>query len=100
MSASKYYGGFFDMSRHEIEKILSDIFKTRFSMNYQDNPSKKDAKLLGKNGIPARELLHLYFDVKRDFGIVIPEDDIVDGRFDTFNHIIEIIDEQLSKQAV
>jgi len=55
----------------------------------------KATKLLGKSlGIPARELLHVYFDVKNTFGISIPEDAIAEGRFDTFAHIADIVEEQ------
>jgi acyl carrier protein len=56
-------------------------------------------KLLGKSGIPARELLHVYFDVKRTFEITIPEDDVANGRFDTFSHIADIITEQTANQT-
>ena len=84
------------MSREHIEKMLSDIFIKRFSIDYLENADKQQMKLLGKSGIPARELLHVYFDVKTNFGISIPEDDIADGRFDTFEHIVDIICEQLA----
>ena len=83
------------MNRHEIEKKLSDIFIKRFSKNVLSKPEMKKMKVLGKAGIPARELLHVYFDVKNIFGISIPEDDVVKGRFDTFEHIVDIICEQM-----
>jgi len=81
------------MQRSEIESKLCSIFAKRFSMNFIENT---EMKLLGKSGIPARELLHVYFDVKNTFGISIPEDDIVAGKFDTFTHIVDIIYEQLN----
>jgi len=56
-------------------------------------------KLLSKTlGIPAREMLHVYFDVKQVFRITIPEVDIAEGRFDTFSHIVDIIEEQLANE--
>ena len=84
------------MCRNEIEKKLSDIFMKRFTMNFLQRPEMKEIKLLGKSGIPARELLHVYFDVKSIFGISIPEDAVAQGRFDTFAHIADIIGEQLA----
>ena len=84
------------MYRQEVEKELADIFKKRFMMDFLRNPEKKEMKLLSKSGIPARELLHVYFDVKGIFNISIPEDDVANGRFDTFIHIVDIICEQTS----
>ena len=83
------------MCKNEIEKKLADVFMKRFSMDFLQKPEMKEMKLLGKSGIPARELLHVYFDVKNIFDISIPEDDVVNGRFDTFAHITEIIYEQM-----
>ena len=83
------------MNRREIEEKLADIFVQRFSKHILDHPEMQDAKLLGKGGIPARELLHVYVDVQNTFGISIPEDDIAAGRFDTFTHIVDIIAENV-----
>ena len=60
----------------------------------------KEKKLLGNLGIPACELLHIYFDVKRIFDIKIPESDIEGGRFDTFTHIADIISEQMQVKSI
>jgi len=87
------------MHRNEIERKLSDIFIRRFSIDFLRNPEIKRMKLLSKDGIPARELLHVYFDVKNTFDISIPEDDVAGGRFDTFAHITDIVDEQLARKA-
>ena len=84
------------MCRYEIEKKLADVFIQRFSINFLGNPEMKTMKLLSKDGIPACELLHVYFDVKKTFGISIPEDAVAAGRFDTFAHIVDVIWEQLN----
>ena len=83
------------MHRYEIEKSLADLFMKRYSIDFLRNPEMKEMKLLGSIGLPARELLHVYFDVKNNMGISIPEDDVERGRFDTFNHIVAIISEQV-----
>jgi acyl carrier protein len=83
------------MTKHEIETKLAGIFQKRFSLDFSSTPAMKDMKLLGKSGIPARELLHVYFEVKSVFGISIPEEDIAAGRFDTFAHIVNIVCEQM-----
>lgn len=87
------------MFRHEIEKKLSGICLKRFSIDFLHKPELKKMRFLSKADIPARELLHVYFDVKNTFGISIPEKDIVEGRFDTFEHIVDIIIEQLSSHT-
>ena len=79
------------MYRHEIEKKLAEIFMQRFAGDFAEKPEMQHMKLLGKSGIPARELLHVYFDVQHVFSISIPEKDVAEGRFDTFDHIVDII---------
>ena len=83
------------MYRHEVEERLSRIFIKRSSINFLREPEKRSLKLLSRSGIPARELLHVYFDVKKAFNVLIPEDDVAGGRFDTFDNIVELIYEQL-----
>lgn len=84
------------MGREHIEKALSEIFVFRFSKDFLGNRDIQQMKLLGKSlSIPARELLHVYYDVKRMFSISIPEEDIAKGRFDTFSNIVDIICKQL-----
>jgi len=80
------------MQRSEIEKRLAELFIERYSVDFSQN---SEMKLLSKSGIPARELLHIYFDVKGVFDISIPEEDILKGRFDTFEHIVDIVCEQM-----
>jgi len=69
----------------------------RFLLDFSHNQEMKEEKILGKSGIPARELLHVYFDVKETFNISIPEEDIANGNFDTFAHIADIIEKQLQR---
>ena len=82
------------MCRQIVENKLAEIFMSRYSINFLGKPGIKSRKLLNMTEIPARELLHVYFDVKDSFNIEIPENDVVNGRFDTFEHIVDIIIEQ------
>ena len=77
-----------------IEKKVNDIFVKRFSIDLLHNPEMRGIKLLGKSKISASEFLYIYYDVKKIFGISIPEDDIVNSRFDIFDNIVEIIYKQ------
>lgn len=82
------------MHRAEIEEKLATIFINRFAMDFINNPDMKEMKILSKNGIPARELLHVYYDVKKTYGITIPEEEIVNRKFDSFNNIVGVIERQ------
>lgn len=80
---------------------LKKIFIDRFEMSLDSFSSEVLGKnLLGKEfGFAARDLIYLFFDVEKEFGITIPEEDIVAGKFNTFNNILEIIHNQLQKKA-
>ncbi len=85
------------MNRQEIENTLADLFMKRFSIDFLKCPEMQSMKLLSKSGIPAREMLHVYFDIKHLFNISIPEKHITEGRFDTFTHIVDIVWEQTAR---
>jgi len=83
---------------------LKGIFKNRFEMDLD----KCDDEALGKNllgnefGMKPRDLIYLFFDIEKEFNITIPQEDIAEGRFNSFNNMIGIIRNQLmakSKEA-
>lgn len=89
------------MNMRDIEKIMVEILLRRSEIDFCEKPELQNEKLLGnKILMPARELLHVYFDVEAAFGITIPDEDIVSGRFDTFRHITEIVEKQRQLQPV
>lgn len=81
------------ISRQEVVNILERIFKLRFNIEFDGQcDGMKDKPLLGKEmRLAPRDLLYLYFDVEREFGMTIPEEDIITGRFGSYNSILEII---------
>jgi peptide maturation system acyl carrier-related protein len=80
------------MQEYNIQKTLVKILEKRSGINFSEHAELCDTKLLGTViGLPARELLHIYFDIEQQFGITISEEDIVSGKFDTFKHISEIV---------
>ena len=83
--------------KREINEKLTEILIRRSGIDFSEKTELKNEKLLGmKIGLPARELLHIYFDIERIFNIGIPEEEIVAGNFDTFEHISEIVERQLA----
>ena len=81
----------------DISSRLKGIFDSRFGICFNDMGEEVlDAELLGwKLRLKARDMLYVFFDIEREFGIVIPEEDIASGRFNTFNNIADIIGRQL-----
>lgn len=75
-----------------IEK-LKKIFKDRFSIHLnQFGDDSLDKNLLSHEmGLSARDLVYIFFDVEKEFEITIPQNYIAEGRFNTFNNILDII---------
>lgn len=89
----------YDMNLDICER-LKKIFLHRFQKDLNSCSEEiLDNHLLGKEiQLAARDLLYVYFDVEKEFGITIPEDDIAADKFNTFNNIAEIICNQLQKK--
>lgn len=85
----------------EIDTKLKDIFMKRFSINLNDSDIKDlNDNLLGKRfNLQPRDLLYLYCDVENTFSIIIPQHDIAEGRFNSYNNIVRIIYSQLMEKV-
>ena len=89
------------LSDHQtVYLALKNIFTQRFNIDMeQQEGTLLDKHLLGTDmGLVARDLLYLYFDIEKEFGITIPDEDIAGDKFTTFNNIVEIIYNQLQKK--
>lgn len=84
----------------DISNRLKGIFDSRFGICFNDMGEETlDEELLGwKLRLKARDMLYVFFDIEREFGIVLPEEDIAAGRFNTFNNIADTIGRQLLKK--
>lgn len=87
---------------HDIESKLFRIFNSRFNIDFsQLDKDYYEYNLLGEFfRLDARDLLYIYFDVKNEFNIIIPEDDISNGKFSTFNGLLEIVKSQVMTDTV
>ncbi len=75
-----------------LETGLAAIFKQRACIDFIASTHLRDEKLLGENiGMPARELILTLYDIEREMNTKIPEEAVLIGYFDSFNHILEII---------
>jgi peptide maturation system acyl carrier-related protein len=82
---------------NEIRTRLNEIFKARFNLDLESSGEGiLDSHLLGKEiHLAPRDLLYLLVDIEKEFAIIIPEQEVVSGKFNSINNIIGIIASQL-----
>lgn len=80
-------------SRNIILINLKAIFNELFHVNLDELKfDYLNEELLGnKFKCAPRDLLYLYFKIEKTFNIKIPKDDIIKGKFNNINNIINII---------
>ncbi|MBN2534943.1 MAG: peptide maturation system acyl carrier-related protein [Spirochaetales bacterium] len=86
-----------------IRERLLNLFSKRFPGNTLAHRGELfDTPLFGADiNLQARDLLYLFFDVEREFGITITENMIIDDRFLTINSITGLIYEcHLNKTGI
>lgn len=85
------------INEEEIINRLKKTFKDRFFIDlskYTNSDLSKE--LLSETyKLTPGSLIYLFFDVEKEFNISIPEEDIADGKFNSFNNIFCIIKNQL-----
>lgn len=81
---------------------LMGIFKKRLNMDFDKlGKDSFSQNLLGEEiRLSARDLLYIYFDVKNEFDINIPQEDIAQGKFSTFDGIFESILSQMKQKEM
>ena len=86
---------------NKTEERLNNLFIKRFNINMNKiGEEYKSKKLLGREiGMAPRDLLYLFFDVENEFGIVLPQNRIANGEFDTYNDICKIVHDQLENHT-
>ena len=71
---------------------LDSILSKRSGIDFSCCEDLKKENLLGqKIGMTAGELLHVFFDLEREYGIAISEDDITNGAMMTYNSIEKML---------
>jgi peptide maturation system acyl carrier-related protein len=89
-------------SMDEIMEKLLEIFKARFDRDLSERyPEIQDEHLLGsKLGMEPRHLIYLFFDIEREFGITIPEEQIISCKFSSLSNIARMIQHQLEINGI
>ena len=76
----------------EAESVVENIFADIWNIDMRSNIDLRNEKLLGSRiNMTARDLLVLLFMIEEELDIHIKNESIVNGKFDTFNHIVELI---------
>lgn len=93
----------YSIVEYDINAKLKEIFKMKLGMELSDIqehfPDCMEGNLLTHPfDLKARDLICLLYAVEEEFGIAVPGEDVLGGRFDTLNHIMEIINEQLQQR--
>lgn len=85
------------MNKEDVYEKLCRIFSDRFEINLKTVQEENFYKhLLGcEFGLAPRDLIYIYLDIEKEFGITIPDEDIAAGGLSTINRMIEIIERQL-----
>jgi peptide maturation system acyl carrier-related protein len=77
-----------------VETDFEQLFNKMFNLKkrFESDATLKDEYLMGKKiGLQPRELLCLFFAIEKKFNIKIPQEDIVNNRFDTYNKILDLV---------
>lgn len=80
-----------------IDKELQTIFHKHLGIYMCEEIKSK--KLFGNEiNCPIRELALILYDIENHFEILIDEDELLQGYFDTYNHILELLQRKLSEK--
>lgn len=83
--------------RNEAEENLENILFDMWNIDMRSDIELRKEKLLGNRiNMAARDLVVLLFTIEERMQIRLDMQSIVDGKFDTFDHIVEIICNALS----
>lgn len=74
------------------EKKINEIFMRYSGIDFIANQDDMDKKLMGiELGIAPRTLVYIYCKIEEELGVSIPVKEVVDGKFDTFSNICNVV---------
>ncbi|MDF2989339.1 MAG: hypothetical protein K0R50_4849 [Eubacterium sp.] len=87
------------INNEEIYEKLKNIFSERFEIDLDSMPKENLEKhLLSSDiGLAPRNLIYIYLDIEKNFGISIPDEDVATGSLSSVSKIIEMVKRQLYK---
>ncbi|ASR49416.1 hypothetical protein B4V02_23405 [Paenibacillus kribbensis] len=90
--------GDFIMTKLDIAATLNTLFFELFKVDKTKLISSYwDEDLMGERvGLAPRDLLYLFTEIEREFNILIPEEDVVQGHFRSLKGIEGVITKQVN----
>ena len=85
------------MERNDIETQLAEFIINELGMDLKYIDLKRDDISLfsPEIGLEARELIIIFFESQKKFGVLFTEGDILNNRFDYFQNIVDCIYKKL-----
>lgn len=78
--------------REKAENVLADILFDLWHIDMRGDTGLREEKLLGSRiDMAARDLLVLLCAIEERLNIQLDTKSLIDGKFDTFEHIIELM---------
>lgn len=78
--------------REKAENVLGDILFDLWHIDMRGDSELREQKLLGSRiNMAARDLLVLLCAIEERLNIQLDTQSLLDGKFDTFEHIIELM---------
>lgn len=78
--------------REKAEKVLGDILFDMWCIDMRGDTELREEKLLGSRiNMVARDLVVLLCAIEEKLNIQLDAKSLIDGKFDTFEHIIELM---------
>lgn len=90
-----------NLKRADIEQKLKDILSRGFGISPGSwTKARARSNFLSRDFllVPS-DLLFLFFEIEKEFGIKIPQEAVVSGKFNSFQNITEIIHAQLTSST-
>ena len=83
--------------REGAEAVLGDILFDMWHIDMRNDIGLRREKLFGSRiNMAARDLLVLLYEIEARMNIQLDKGSIINGNFDTFDHIVELICNALS----
>ncbi len=84
-----------------MENAINAIMIKRLGINFVENKDLANECFFGQRiKAPIHELLLSLIDIEKEFHIHLSEQKIIDGKYDTYNHVIELVREEIEEFGV
>ncbi|TQQ84040.1 peptide maturation system acyl carrier-related protein [Peptacetobacter hominis] len=88
-------------NKDSLEKELNFIMINRSNINFLENPNLKSQNFFSKEiNLPPRELVLILIDIQNKLNVTIPEADIINKKFNTFNNILSILERSFDYEKI